>query len=144
MKKSELKLLIQESIKSLLVKENTPATSWQTAANGQLDRDTTIRLNYIVGGIVKIIQDINAKFPKFEKELEVATKLRDEFANILSKITKETLKEMTTTGAADGFNVPGAFSRRGGSKKGVEGSRKLGYELTPRGKKDSQLEADKL
>jgi len=63
----------------------------------------------------------------------------------------ETIDEMTTTSGGGGssagtpgYNVPGAFSRKGGSKAGVEGSRKLGYELTPVGKKDMEMPADKL
>ena len=55
------------------------------------------------------------------------------------------LTEMTTTGTGTtGYNVPGAFSRKGGSKAGVQGSRKLGYELTPIGKDEMNLKADEL
>jgi hypothetical protein len=54
------------------------------------------------------------------------------------------LEEMTTTGAVGGYNIPGAFSKRGGSEAGVEGSESLGYTLTGIGKKDMQRHADKL
>jgi len=50
----------------------------------------------------------------------------------------------TVTGDVSGFNVPGWVSRKGGSKKGVEGSAALGYELTPMGKKEMQRTGDKL
>ena len=57
----------------------------------------------------------------------------------------KSITEMTTTdGGTPGYNIPGAFSGRGGSKKGVAGSAALGYELTPQGKKDMQVKADKL
>jgi hypothetical protein len=52
------------------------------------------------------------------------------------------IHEMTTTSAAQGYNIPGAFSRKGGSKAGVESS--AGYTLTSTGKKDMELKADRL
>jgi hypothetical protein len=54
------------------------------------------------------------------------------------------LKEMTTTGAVDGYNVPSAFSGKGGSKKGVAGSAALGYTLTAAGEKEMQRKGDRL
>ena len=61
------------------------------------------------------------------------------------------LEEMTTTSGGGGssagtpgYNVPGAFSKRGGSKKGVEGSAALGYTLTSIGKDEMNRTADKL
>ena len=64
---------------------------------------------------------------------------------------EEQIDEMTTTSGGGGssagttgYNIPGAFSRRGGSEKGIKGSEKLGYKLTPTGKKDMQRSADKL
>lgn len=61
------------------------------------------------------------------------------------------LEEMTTTSGGGGsspgtpgYNIPGAFSGEGGSKAGVRGSAKLGYHLTPIGKKDMKRKADKL
>jgi hypothetical protein len=50
----------------------------------------------------------------------------------------------TTTGDVAGYNVPGAFSRKGGSHKGVEGSAALGYTLTPQGKKEMGRRGDRL
>lgn len=52
--------------------------------------------------------------------------------------------EMTTTGAVQGYNVPCAFAKKGGSVAGVKGSEALGYTLTPAGKKEMQRSADKL
>jgi hypothetical protein len=56
----------------------------------------------------------------------------------------EKIEEMTVTGDVSGYNVPSAFSRKGGSHKGVAGSAKLGYELTPLGKKDMERQGDTL
>jgi hypothetical protein len=67
------------------------------------------------------------------------------FAKKKTSMGEEQLDEMTTTmGGTPGYNVPGAFSRRGGSKAGVAGSAALGYELTPTGRKDMEMPADKL
>ena len=54
------------------------------------------------------------------------------------------IKEMTTTGAVSGYNIPGAFSKRGGSEAGLKGSEKLGFTLTKAGKEDMTRVADKL
>lgn len=61
------------------------------------------------------------------------------------------LEEMTTTSGGGGssagttgYNIPGAFSKKGGSEAGVEGSESLGYTLTGIGKKDMQRHADRL
>lgn len=54
------------------------------------------------------------------------------------------VEEMTTTGDVQGYNVPAAFARKGGSERGVKGSAKLGYELTPLGKKEMERPGDKL
>lgn len=60
------------------------------------------------------------------------------------EIFGDEINEMTTTGAVQGYNIPAAFSRRGGSDKGVKGSAKLGYKLTPEGEKEMDRSADKL
>lgn len=58
---------------------------------------------------------------------------------------EEQIDEMTTTmSGTTGYNIPGAFSRRGGSVKGVKGSEKLGYKLTTAGKEEMKRSADKL
>lgn len=54
------------------------------------------------------------------------------------------LKEMTTTGDVAGYNIPGAFAKKGGSEMGIKGSEALGYTLTPQGKQDMNRKADKL
>lgn len=60
------------------------------------------------------------------------------------EIDNRKLKEMTTTGAVSGFNIPAAFSKRGGSEAGIAGSEALGYTMTPEGEKEMQRSADKL
>lgn len=61
------------------------------------------------------------------------------------KKKEEQIDEMTTTDSGTpGYMIPGAFSREGGSKKGVEGSKALGYELTKIGREDMKMKADKL
>jgi hypothetical protein len=61
------------------------------------------------------------------------------------KTEEEQVNEMTTTdGGTSGYNIPGAFSRKGGSAAGVKGSESLGYTLTSIGKQDMNLKADKL
>lgn len=57
---------------------------------------------------------------------------------------EEQIDEMTTTGDVSGYNIPAAFAKKGGSSKGVEGSEKLGFTLTPIGKKEMSRTADKL
>lgn len=58
---------------------------------------------------------------------------------------EEPLTEMTTTdGGTPGYMVPGAFSRKGGSKAGVAGSAALGYQLTKIGKQDMERQGDKI
>ena len=55
------------------------------------------------------------------------------------------LTEMTTTmSGTPGYNIPGCFSKKGGSKAGVEGSEAIGYTLTPIGKDEMERRADKL
>ncbi len=56
---------------------------------------------------------------------------------------KKTVTE-TTTGDVSGYNIPAAFSTKGGSQRGVAGSAKLGYELTPIGKKEMDKRGDRL
>jgi len=58
---------------------------------------------------------------------------------------KEEIAEMNSTdGGTPGYNVPGAFARKGGSKAGLAGSAALGYTLTAVGQKEMQRSADKL
>lgn len=59
----------------------------------------------------------------------------------------EQIYEMTTTGAVAPINLPGNVkggwvASKGGSARGVAGSKALGYELTPIGKKDMARKQD--
>lgn len=63
---------------------------------------------------------------------------------IVDLANADQVNEMTTTGDVSGYNIPSAFSKRGGSSKGVAGSETLGYTLTPAGKKEMNRPADKL
>lgn len=60
------------------------------------------------------------------------------------ELPEETLDEMTTTGDVSGYNIPAAFTKKGGSERGVQGSESLGYTLTSQGKKDMSRHADKM
>jgi hypothetical protein len=55
----------------------------------------------------------------------------------------QNIKE-TVASDGEGYNIPAAFSGKGGSKKAVQGSKSLGYELTPIGKKDMERKGDRL
>jgi hypothetical protein len=83
------------------------------------------------------------QFVKTLKPMSESIK-KSELEAVIKEIVKGILKEMTTTGAVDGFNIPGAFARKGGSQRGVQGSRKLGYELTKTGEKEMSRSPDKL
>ena len=57
----------------------------------------------------------------------------------------ETLEEMSDASMAGAYNIPAAFSRKeGGSTKALDGSKALGYELTPQGKKDFERHPDAM
>ena len=62
----------------------------------------------------------------------------------LQKKKKKVEETTTTDGGTPGYQIPGWVSRKGGSQRGVEGSRKLGYELTPAGEKEMQRQGDRL
>lgn len=79
----------------------------------------------------------------FPRNADYAYKRILALKNILAQKEKE-LNEMTTTGDVAGYNIPGAFAKKGGSQKGIEGSAALGYTLTPNGEKEMQRRADKL
>lgn len=64
-------------------------------------------------------------------------------------VQKKGIKEMTTTSAAEPINLPGNVrggwvSRQGGSKRGVEGSKSLGYELTAIGREEMKRKQDSV
>lgn len=83
------------------------------------------------------------------KKSELKAVIKECIRTILNELKpeedEEELDEVTTTmGGTPGYNIPGWISRKGGSKAGVEGSRKLGYELTPAGEKEMQRPGDRL
>ena len=58
---------------------------------------------------------------------------------------KKYLDEITTAdGGTTGYMVPGAFSRRGGSVRGIDGSNALGYTLTTIGQQEMKRRPDPL
>ena len=64
---------------------------------------------------------------------------------LIIKGEKQPIKTESVTGGVEGYNIPAAFSRKdGGSKKGLDGSNALGYELTPQGKKDFDRHPDRM
>ena len=69
---------------------------------------------------------------------------RDMYEYLAHEFGGEQLAEMTTTGDVSGYNVPSAFSKKGGSIRGVAGSAALGYTLTVAGKKEMEKSGDKI
>lgn len=62
-------------------------------------------------------------------------------------VSKKNIKEMTTTSAVAPINLPGNVrggwvSKQGGSQRGVQGSKNLGYDLTPIGREDMKRKQD--
>ena len=58
---------------------------------------------------------------------------------------EESLEEISTCAGAGAYNIPAAFSKReGGSSRAIEGSKSLGYELTPQGKQDYSRKPDAM
>lgn len=66
----------------------------------------------------------------------------DESLSQLKEMIRKIVKEMTTTGAVTGYNVPGAFS--GNKMKSKDHIEVLGYKLTPAGEKEYHRKGDKL
>jgi len=90
--------------------------------------------------VKKIVKEI-----KIKEETGTAAVAPVTGPKAFEKKEEDPIEEMTTTmGGTPGYNVPGAFSKKGGSKAGIAGSAALGYELTPTGKKEMQRSADKL
>jgi hypothetical protein len=54
------------------------------------------------------------------------------------------IDEVTTTGDVGGYNIPAAFTKKGGSQRGLNVSSNMGYELTSIGKKEMNRKADRL
>lgn len=137
-----------ESVKNYIrIKESGVGGEFVVAwfSNGKFNDDKS----YYTDDLRDAVNTFNA----MKKQVDAAngTVKEDSVAASASPITgpnafakKKTMQEMTTTGAVQGYNVPGAFSSRGGSKAGIEGSEKLGYTLTNAGKKDMNRSADKL
>ena len=102
-------------------------------------------LNSLVRLIVKrIVNEIKNKNEDIEEESGTAA-LSPSTVTVSLQKKEFPLDEMTTTdGGTTGYLIPGAFSKRGGSEKGIEGSESIGYNLTPSGKKEMQRSADKL
>lgn len=105
-----------------------------TWVEAPVDETITIReLKQVIDATVRSIVEEMKSFP-FKKDKE-------------EEEDKEDIKEMTTTSAVEPINLPGNVrggwvSKQGGSKRGVEGSRSLGYELTAIGKEDMKQKQD--
>jgi len=107
----------------------------------------------VVRGVVKEIENAKKTSTKKKSALKQEQTATAAVApvtgpNVFKKkktLENKPLEEMTTTvGGTPGYNIPGAFSKEGGSKAGVEGSEKIGYTLTNIGKEDMEQRADKL
>ena len=71
-----------------------------------------------------LVIDINSSNPIVQQEIKDLNLIK--YADEYLKDREEYLSEMSTTGGADGYQTPFAFSKRGYSKRGLEGSKKLG------------------
>ena len=84
---------------------------------------------------------------------QVIKAILKEMADLEEEEDPTELAEITTTAASPAINLPGSkvpsgrsgwVSKAGGSERGVAGSKSLGYELTPIGKKDMARPQDKV
>jgi len=69
---------------------------------------------------------------------------RADTGDIIMAGDNSNISEMTDTGGVSGYNVPAAFSSRGGSEAAVDVSKRLGFQITPQGEEDMERKADKL
>jgi hypothetical protein len=137
-KKSDLESIIREIVSGVLKEIQEPSSPQSTipldTPYGVIDTHTKkVVYKTTYKNRARAMRLADAKDNKYGAYRYKAMILKDKHVN-----------EMTTTGAVSGFNVPSAFSRRGGSERGVEGSKSLGYELTPVGKKDMDRDGDAL
>jgi predicted RNA-binding Zn-ribbon protein involved in translation (DUF1610 family) len=140
--------------------QNSPEGAWKEfkkivvrmaagdASNAEFDKATVRKDNGYwsidhpqsdEGGFFLI--DIQSDNPLVQKEIKDLNLLKyaDEY------VAEHPLTEMTTTmSGTPGYNIPGAFAKKGGSQKGVEGSESIGYTLTPIGRDEMERRADKL
>lgn len=172
MKKSELTELlrgiIRKVVKEVKVKEQTTTGAVSPVTGPNAFKKKPMEGLEPLGGMeenigkfeIVYLKDGHPVFVPLEAaDLETAKKAANQWrvknrinhVIVRPKKSVDKLDEMTTTSGGGGssagtpgYNIPGAFSRRGGSKKGIAGSAALGYTLTATGKKDMDLKADKL
>lgn len=121
----------------------------------QLLEENKIKKSQLTALISEIVKNITAEILKKKKVEEeggagashggMSVTANASPVNGPNAFKKKNIKEMTTTdGGTPGYQIPGAFAREGGSKAGVAGSAKLGYQLTPIGQKEMNRKGDKL
>ena len=134
-KKSDLTSIIKEIVKGVFKEmQEPPTTIPMDTPYGVIDTQTKkVIYKTTYKNRARAIRVADAKDNKYGAYRYKAMILKDTPVN-----------EMTTTGAVSGYNVPSAFSKRGGSMGGVKGSESLGYELTTIGKKDMDRDGDNI
>lgn len=163
MKSSKLKILIEHIVKTILLESNYEVDEMSTAAGaGPVTGKFNGKKKVMEGDEADAVTDMWAGSDddlasygmKPFKSRPPAKKPISKSSSLTSPASKKgkivvngkeiRLSEMTTTGDVAGYNVPSAFSKRGGSQRGLEGSESLGYTLTSIGDKEMKRGADKL
>jgi len=181
MKKSELKIVIKEALRTILAEMFRPKmklsmleegpiplgdllSAWREDKDGeyvQINPDDSVWLIRHQRPVFKIAPEgtenpypIIARWMTKGGVILNIWKVNDHGnVELMSRTGKElgglveNINEMTTTGDVAPLNLPGNvaggwLSPKGGSKKGVAGSAKLGYELTSIGKQDMERKRD--
>lgn len=143
--RSQLKHIIKETIR-VIIKEMRDPEAFHRDAQDYESEAAQVRNDLEAIGKAGLEKEYEALMNGI---FDLSIQEFDKRANAIAQLTKKAyqmlgkpLAEMTTTGNVAGYNIPGWVSNRGGSSKGVAGSGKLGYELTPIGKQDMGRKAD--
>lgn len=149
-KLQELRSIIRFTVKTILNEMRDPEAYYRDAADQedeyeQMNRDLDAIKRAGLGAKYEALMKgiFNLPLEEFDRRAGAIAALTQKAHEIVGK----TLKEMTTTSDVSPINLPGNVtggwvSKQGGSKRGVAGSRSLGYELTPIGKEEMKRKQD--
>ena len=159
MKKSTLKSLIENIVKQIL-KENIPGIPPTKLPATKQKPETVYPPNFReVPNYIRLKKKpetkeilvawftggkFNDNKSYYTNDIKDAVDTFNGMKHVVDIANKVGVTEESTTGNVSGYNIPAAFSRRGGSQRGVAGSSKLGYDLTPIGKKEMNRRGDTL